>query len=156
MPLTFLSKLHEVLESYIGGPATEASLKACSELFFLQLQLTAAAQDHFDIVLPLLEEMLASGRPLLTSTSQLKELVLPPAKAFANLANAAGCAVLCPLCSTRALTPHLQPRLECRHWYRSHRSCGRILRDRSHLFASSLASRGNQALQQRDLYVHLS
>ncbi|KAK4705274.1 hypothetical protein P7C70_g930, partial [Phenoliferia sp. Uapishka_3] len=73
VPLTFLSKLHEVLESYIGGPATEASLK-----------------DHFDIVLPLLEEMLASGRPLLTSTSQLKELVLPPSKAFANLANAAG------------------------------------------------------------------
>ena len=27
VPLAFLGKLHEVLESYIGGPATEASLK---------------------------------------------------------------------------------------------------------------------------------
>ncbi|KAL8279069.1 hypothetical protein RQP46_008527 [Phenoliferia psychrophenolica] len=43
VPLTFLGQLHEVLESYIGGPATESSLK-----------------DHFDIVLPLLDEMLAS------------------------------------------------------------------------------------------------
>lgn len=53
--------------------------------------LTFRTQDHFDLVLPLLEEMLASGRPLLTSTSQLKELVLPPPKVFAKVANAAGC-----------------------------------------------------------------
>ncbi|KAM0749568.1 clathrin adaptor, mu subunit [Meredithblackwellia eburnea MCA 4105] len=73
VPLTFLSKLHEVLESYIDGPVTESSVK-----------------DHFDLVLPLLEEMLASGRPVLTASSQLKELVLPPSKAFAKVASAAG------------------------------------------------------------------
>lgn len=34
-------------------------------------------QDHFDIVLELLEEMLASGRPLISEAAQLRELVVP-------------------------------------------------------------------------------
>ena len=33
-------------------------------------------QDNFDIVLELLEEMLSNGRPLLTQSSQLRELVI--------------------------------------------------------------------------------
>lgn len=45
-------------------------------------------------MLALLEEMLASGRPLLSQTSQLRELVLPPsqllAKVALNAANVAG------------------------------------------------------------------
>lgn len=51
-------------------------------------------QDNFDIVLALLEEMMASGRPLLSQASQLRELVMPPsqllAKVALNAANVAG------------------------------------------------------------------
>ena len=110
--------------------------------------LIQTAQDHFDIVLPLLDEMLASGRPLLTSTSQLKELVLPPSKAFANLANAAGYFYLSRNYPKLAHSRHSQARLECGLRYRSHRTSGCIQRDRSHLLPSSLATLRNQALKQ--------
>ncbi|GAA5866838.1 hypothetical protein JCM3774_001817 [Rhodotorula dairenensis] len=60
-PLTFLADLYHVLESYISGPVTEATIK-----------------DNFDVVLALMHEMLAGGRPQLTQTSQLKEFVTPP------------------------------------------------------------------------------
>ncbi|GAA6002084.1 hypothetical protein JCM10207_003065 [Rhodosporidiobolus poonsookiae] len=77
VPLTFLSELHDVLANYISGPVTEASLK-----------------DHFDIVLALLHEMVASGRPQLSQASQLRDLVLPPSelltKVALNAATAAG------------------------------------------------------------------
>ncbi|ORY88347.1 Mu homology domain-containing protein [Leucosporidium creatinivorum] len=80
LPLAFLNQLHEVLESYIGGPVTEASLK-----------------DNFDIVLALLEEMMASGRPLLSEAAQLRELVVPPSQLLAKVAlgaaNVAGLSV---------------------------------------------------------------
>ncbi|POY75795.1 hypothetical protein BMF94_1108 [Rhodotorula taiwanensis] len=61
IPLTFLTDLYHVLEFYIDGPVTEATVK-----------------DNFDIVLALLHEMLAGGRPQLTQSSQLKEFVTPP------------------------------------------------------------------------------
>ncbi|GAA5916875.1 uncharacterized protein JCM6883_003992 [Sporobolomyces salmoneus] len=80
IPLTFLTELHEVLQSYIGGTVSEASLK-----------------DNFDVVLALLQEMLSNGRPQLTQTPQLRELVDPPsallAKVALNAANVAGLAV---------------------------------------------------------------
>lgn len=68
IPLHFLELVYEALESYIGGPVTEPSIK-----------------DHFDTILPLLEEMLSSssGLPLQTSTSQLRDLV-PPASSLAS------------------------------------------------------------------------
>ncbi|KAK4052782.1 hypothetical protein OIV83_002069 [Microbotryomycetes sp. JL201] len=72
IPLTFLDKFYQVLETYIGGAVTEASIK-----------------DHFDIVLALMEEMMASGRPLMSETSQLKELVVPPTQLLAKVANTA-------------------------------------------------------------------
>ncbi|KAM0786883.1 hypothetical protein ACM66B_002308 [Microbotryomycetes sp. NB124-2] len=72
IPLTFLDKFYQVLETYIGGAVTEASIK-----------------DHFDIVLALMEEMMASGRPLMSESSQLKELVVPPAQLLAKVANTA-------------------------------------------------------------------
>ncbi|GAA5976879.1 hypothetical protein JCM10908_005659 [Rhodotorula pacifica] len=62
VPLTFLCDLYHVLETYISGPVTEATIK-----------------DNFDVVLALMHEMLAGGgRPQLTQTSQLKEFVTPP------------------------------------------------------------------------------
>ncbi|KWU42547.1 hypothetical protein RHOSPDRAFT_35900 [Rhodotorula sp. JG-1b] len=62
VPLTFLADLYHVLETYISGPVTEATIK-----------------DNFDVVLALMHEMLAGGgRPQLTQTSQLKEFVTPP------------------------------------------------------------------------------
>ncbi|GAA5884785.1 hypothetical protein JCM6882_005393 [Rhodosporidiobolus microsporus] len=80
VPLTFLSELHEVLANYISGPVTEASLK-----------------DHFDIVLALLQEMVASGRPQLSQSSQLRDLVHPPSelltKVALNAVSAAGLTV---------------------------------------------------------------
>ncbi|GAA6059442.1 hypothetical protein JCM10212_005381 [Sporobolomyces blumeae] len=80
VPLTFLNELHEVLLNYIGGNITEASLK-----------------DNFDVVLALLQEMLANGRPQLSQASQLRELVDPPsqllAKVALNAATVAGLAV---------------------------------------------------------------
>ncbi|GAA5846384.1 hypothetical protein JCM5353_000472 [Sporobolomyces roseus] len=80
IPLTFLTELHEVLQNYIAGTVSEASLK-----------------DNFDVVLALLQEMLANGRPQLSQASQLRELVDPPsallAKVALNAANVAGLAV---------------------------------------------------------------
>ncbi|GAA6002290.1 uncharacterized protein JCM10292_006585 [Rhodotorula paludigena] len=77
IPLTFLTELYETLKTYIGGPVTEGSLK-----------------DHFDVVLALLHEMVAGGRPQLSQASQLKELVVPPDSQFfkvaLNAATAAG------------------------------------------------------------------
>ncbi|KDE08147.1 hypothetical protein MVLG_01628 [Microbotryum lychnidis-dioicae p1A1 Lamole] len=72
IPLHFLHQLHEVLENYIGGAVTEASLK-----------------DHFDIVLALLEEMLTAERPQLTEAAQLRELVVPPSQLLAKVASTA-------------------------------------------------------------------
>ncbi|GAA5872297.1 hypothetical protein JCM8547_004804 [Rhodosporidiobolus lusitaniae] len=69
VPLTFLTELHSVLSNYISGPVTEASLK-----------------DHFDIALSLLQEMVASGRPQLSQSSQLRELVLPPSDLLGKVA----------------------------------------------------------------------
>lgn len=43
-------------------------------------------QDNFDIVLALLEEMMASGRPLLSEAAQLRELVVPPSQLLAKVA----------------------------------------------------------------------
>ncbi|GAA6010275.1 hypothetical protein JCM11491_006241 [Sporobolomyces phaffii] len=80
IPLTFLTELHEVLQNYIAGTVSEASLK-----------------DNFDVVLALLQEMLANGRPQLSQAPQLRELVDPPsallAKVALNAANVAGLAV---------------------------------------------------------------
>ncbi|GAA5892505.1 hypothetical protein JCM5296_006149 [Sporobolomyces johnsonii] len=80
IPLTFLTELHGVLLSYIGGAVTEASLK-----------------DNFDVVLALLQEVLANGRPQLSQASQLRDLVDPPSqlltKVALNAANVAGLAV---------------------------------------------------------------
>ncbi|BGP38698.1 hypothetical protein JCM10449v2_002633 [Rhodotorula kratochvilovae] len=80
IPLTFLTELHEVLKAYIAGPVTEGSLK-----------------DNFDVILALLQEMVASGRPQLSQASQLKELVVPPdsqlLKVAMNAATAAGLAL---------------------------------------------------------------
>ncbi|KAK4057449.1 hypothetical protein OIO90_001518 [Microbotryomycetes sp. JL221] len=61
IPLTFLDRFHSVLETY----------------------------DNFDIVLALMEEMMASGRPLVSESSQLKELVVPPSQLLAKVANTA-------------------------------------------------------------------
>ncbi|GAA6050784.1 hypothetical protein JCM3770_001643 [Rhodotorula araucariae] len=80
IPLTFLTELHEVLKAYIAGPVTEGSLK-----------------DNFDVILALLQEMLAGGRPQLSQASQLKELVVPPdsqlLKVAMTAATAAGLAI---------------------------------------------------------------
>ncbi|GAA5946974.1 hypothetical protein JCM3765_002097 [Sporobolomyces pararoseus] len=85
IPLTFLTELHEVLQNYIAGTVSEPSLK-----------------DNFDVVLALLQEMLANGRPQLSQAAQLRELVDPPsallAKVALNAANVAGLAV--PIQST--------------------------------------------------------
>ncbi|BGP54170.1 hypothetical protein JCM8202_005082 [Rhodotorula sphaerocarpa] len=62
VPLTFLTDFYHVLETYIPGPVTEATIK-----------------DHFDVVLALMHEMVAGGgRPQLTQSTQLKEFVTPP------------------------------------------------------------------------------
>ena len=59
------------------------------------------AQDNFDVILALLHEMVAGGRPQLSQASQLKELVVPPdsqlLKVALNAATAAGCVPLCLL-----------------------------------------------------------
>ncbi|BGP01367.1 AP-3 complex subunit mu-1 [Rhodotorula toruloides] len=81
IPLTFLTELYEVLKTYIAGPVTEGSIK-----------------DNFDVVLALLQEMVVGGRPQLSQSSQLKDLVVPPdsqllAKVALNAATAAGLAI---------------------------------------------------------------
>ncbi|GAA5843013.1 hypothetical protein JCM3766R1_001662 [Sporobolomyces carnicolor] len=80
IPLTFLTELHDVLQNYIAATVSEASLK-----------------DNFDVVLALLHEMLANGRPQLSQAPQLRELVDPPSalltKVALNAANVAGLAV---------------------------------------------------------------
>ncbi|KAI5479352.1 AP-3 complex subunit mu-1 [Pseudohyphozyma bogoriensis] len=80
MPLSFLTQLYTILESYIGGPVSEVSLK-----------------DHFPTILPLLCEMYSpsSGLPLLSSYSQLRDLVPPGGGSF--IANAVGAAGLGPV-----------------------------------------------------------
>ncbi|GAA6031737.1 hypothetical protein JCM8097_001960 [Rhodosporidiobolus ruineniae] len=80
VPLTFLTELYSVLCNYIAGPVTEASIK-----------------DHFDIVLALLQEMVSSGRPQLSQSSQLRDLVHPPSelltKVALNAVSAAGLSI---------------------------------------------------------------
>ncbi|KPV76406.1 uncharacterized protein RHOBADRAFT_52417 [Rhodotorula graminis WP1] len=90
VPLTFLTELHEVLQAYIVGPVTEGSLK-----------------DNFDVILALLHEMVAGGRPQLSQASQLKELVVPPdsqlLKVALNAATAAGITMIPPQTTANAL-----------------------------------------------------
>ncbi|GAA5969866.1 hypothetical protein JCM11641_008069 [Rhodosporidiobolus odoratus] len=94
VPLTFLTELYAVLVNYISGPVTEASLK-----------------DHFDVVLALLQEMVASGRPQLSQASQLRDLVLPPSelltKVALNAASVAGLAVPSQTAANALLTSPL-------------------------------------------------
>ncbi|GJN87472.1 hypothetical protein Rhopal_000421-T1 [Rhodotorula paludigena] len=94
-------KLYETLKTYIGGPVTEGSLKVRPTLAHPVLGTAThrrlvcpTSQDHFDVVLALLHEMVAGGRPQLSQSSQLKELVVPPDSQFfkvaLNAATAAG------------------------------------------------------------------
>jgi AP-3 complex subunit mu len=106
-------------------------------------------QDNFDIVLALLEEMMASGRPLLSEAAQLRELVVPPSQLLAKVAlgaaNVAGC-ILCP-------SPPSAPRID--PLKRSQQSLRRysIYLQRPSCFSPAMAETRHQVQLERDLSV---
>lgn len=97
-------------------------------------------------MLELLEEMLATGRALLSEPSQLRELVIPPSqlltKVALNAANVAGCVLL-------ATPPAMATDSGASQHLRS--SCS-VRRERSSLLSATLAENGTEVRFKRDLY----